>query len=111
MVFENKNDIAIITNNEKNPESFLVISELHNTNSDNIIKNLKSKATIVKIKKISHATIAMIDCIKIEYVEISNKNTHISYIFDQKNLRVLYVGPLDDYSMYENIINSMKILD
>lgn len=111
MIFQPKEKMAIIATSTKNPSSFLVISQMNNLTSDDIIQNLRKNNHVVKMKEIKNTRIAKYDCIKIVYEHIIDKQVHISYLFDNYNIRLIYVGCYKNYKLYEPIINSLTIVN
>ena len=111
MIFQHKENMAIIATSTDNPSSFLVISKMNNLTSDDIIQHLQKNNHVVKIKEIKNTHIAKYDCIKIVYEHLIDKKVHISYLFDNYNIRLIYVGCYKDYKLYEPTINSLTIVN
>lgn len=106
-MLQDKDNIAIISNEEKNPRSFLVIYESNST-SENILQNLRKKNTTIEIQSVESTNIAGFSCTRINGVYIADRKLHITYIINDHAIKVIYNGSINDFDMYQRIIESLK---
>lgn len=110
MILIDKDDMAIIASNAENPINYLIIYESNSTVND-ILKNLNDKKNIVEIQDIKNENIAMYDCTIIKSMHKLEHKEHISFIFNKYDVKIIYVGLMNDFTKYKKIIQSLKIND